>query len=88
LFFSRSSIPFNRDGVVQSQFSLKHLGMYGYQKSFLEEFICLPEGELEKLEKLEQLRALENGKRISVEVVTEGSAGVDTEEDLSLLAFE
>ena len=88
LFFSRSPIPFNRDGVVQSQFSLKHLGMYGYQKSFLEEFICLPEGELEKLEKLEQLRALENGKRISVEVVTEGSAGVDTEEDLCMLAFE
>ena len=54
----------------------------------MEEFICLPEGELEKLEKLEQLRALENGKRISVEVVTEGSAGVDTEEDLSMLAFE
>jgi len=89
LFFSRSPIPFDRDGGVgQIQFSLKHLGMYAYRKSFLEEFIRLPEGKLEKFEKLEQLRALEHGKRISVEVVTEGSTGVDTEEDLSLLAFE
>ena len=89
LFFSRSPIPFNRDGVgVTNPFSLKHLGMYGYQKRFLEEFLKFPEGTLEKLEKLEQLRALENGKRISVEVVLEGSTGVDTEEDLSLLAFE
>jgi 3-deoxy-manno-octulosonate cytidylyltransferase (CMP-KDO synthetase) len=89
LFFSRSPIPFDRDGGgEQAQFPLKHLGMYGYQKRFLEEFLKFPEGTLEKLEKLEQLRALENGKRISVEVVLEGSTGVDTEEDLSLLAFE
>ena len=53
----------------------------------MEEFIDLPNGALENLEKLEQLRALENGRRISVEIVEEGTIGVDTEHDLRLLSF-
>ena len=89
LFFSRSPIPYDREkrGRVNSS-SLKHLGVYGYRQQFLTDFFNLPNGVLENLEKLEQLRALENGHKISVEIVKEGTIGVDTEEDLALLTFE
>ena len=88
LFFSRSPIPYDRanKGVLNS-LSCKHLGMYAYRQKFLKEFTNFPYGALEKLEKLEQLRALENGRRISVELVKVGSIGVDREEDLALLSF-
>ena len=88
LFFSRSPIPYDRETEGDfHQTAFKHLGMYGYGQKFLEEFIDLPNGALENLEKLEQLRALENGRRISVEIVEEGTIGVDTEHDLRLLSF-
>ncbi len=88
LFFSRASIPYDRQhaGVV-GQNCYKHLGMYGYRGEFLNEFTSLPPGCLEGLEKLEQLRALENGKHISVEIVKNGTHGVDTPEDLAGLSF-
>ena len=89
LFFSRSPLPYDREnrGRLNSA-SFKHLGMYGYRQQFLADFINLPNGVLEKIEKLEQLRALENGRKISVEIVQEGTIGVDSEEDLALLTFE
>ncbi len=88
LFFSRSPIPYDReDGGGLNELSYKHLGMYGYRQNFLQEFINLPIGSLEGLEKLEQLRALEQGSRIAVELVKDGTIGVDTEEDLALLSF-
>ena len=88
LMFSRCPIPYDRenDGQLCSS-SYKHLGLYGYRKEFLEEFAHLPLGNLENLEKLEQLRALENGKRISVEIVQNGTVGVDTVEDLAAIHF-
>ena len=83
LYFSRSPIPYERDMVGQVNRScLKHIGMYAYTKEFLLEFSALPVGVLEKLEKLEQLRALENGRRIAVRLVKSGTIGVDTPEDL------
>ena len=88
LLFSRSPIPYDRDNDGRLNISsFKHLGMYGYRQQFLTDFINLPNGVLENLEKLEQLRALENGHKISVEIVKEGTIGVDTEEDLALLTF-
>ena len=88
LFFSRSAIPYDRktQGGFH-QIAFKHLGMYGYRQKFLEDFKELPNGALESLEKLEQLRALENGRRISVEIVAEGTIGLDTEHDLRSLSF-
>ncbi|MEK9773058.1 MAG: 3-deoxy-manno-octulosonate cytidylyltransferase [Opitutae bacterium] len=89
LFFSRSPVPYDRDANGDlPHAAFKHLGMYAYRRTFLNEFIKLPHGILENLEKLEQLRALENGRRISVEVIDQGSIGVDTEEDLALLSFQ
>ena len=83
---SSDLIPFSRDlSGRMCHRSLKHLGMYGYRKAFLKSFSSLPPGHLEEIEKLEQLRALENGKRISVEVVNEGSIGIDCEKDLDVL---
>jgi 3-deoxy-manno-octulosonate cytidylyltransferase (CMP-KDO synthetase) len=88
LMFSRSPIPYDREkGGQFNSFSFKHLGLYGYRKSFLEDFAKIPAGELENLEKLEQLRALENGKRIAVEIVAHGTIGVDTREDLDAIEF-
>jgi len=88
LMFSRSPIPYDREkGGQFNTLSLKHLGLYGYQKSFLEDFAKISAGDLEDLEKLEQLRALENGKRIAVEIVAYGTIGVDTREDLDAIEF-
>ena len=60
----------------------KHTGLYVYRREYLLEFTKLPLSKLEKIEMLEQLRALENGARIRVVEVSEGSIGVDTPEDL------
>ena len=70
LYFSRSPIPYNRNYSSlwenkQANLPLKHLGMYGYNADFLGRFLTFPEGKLEKVEKLEQLRALENGEKIA-----------------------
>jgi 3-deoxy-manno-octulosonate cytidylyltransferase (CMP-KDO synthetase) len=83
LYFSRSPIPFQRDpeeGISPTYY--KHLGFYGYRKGFLLSFVGLPEGEWERFEKLEQLRALEYGYRIKVVLTEHDSIEVDTPEDL------
>lgn len=82
LYFSRAPIPFSRKGGV-SVTPLWHWGIYAYRRSFLEQFVKWPPGRLEQCEKLEQLRALENGASIRVIVVeSAGSVGVDLPEDV------
>jgi 3-deoxy-manno-octulosonate cytidylyltransferase (CMP-KDO synthetase) len=80
LYFSRATIPFDRDGARPRYF--KHLGLYAYRKPALDRFVTLPESALEKSERLEQLRFLENGISIYVGETPHDSVGVDTEEDL------
>lgn len=80
LYFSRATIPFDRDGTSPRYF--KHLGFYAYRKPALYRFVALPESSLEKSERLEQLRFLENGISIYVGETPHDSIGVDTEEDL------
>ena len=79
LYFSRATIPFDRDG--SSPRYCKHLGLYAYRKPTLDQFVKLPESTLEKSERLEQLRFLENGIPIFVAETPYDSVGVDTEED-------
>jgi len=81
LYFSRATIPFDRDQVGFTGFR-KHLGIYAYRKAALERFAALPPSPLEKLERLEQLRLLENGIAIYVADAPRDTVGVDTEEDL------
>lgn len=81
LYFSRSTLPFDRDGDLTFDI-YKHLGVYAYTKGFLDLFRKLPEGRLEKIEKLEQLRALEHGHRIKVVVTPYDSPEVDLPEDV------
>lgn len=80
LYFSRATIPYDRDQTEPRYF--KHLGLYAYRKSALDRFVTLPESSLEKSERLEQLRFLENGIAIFVGETPYDSVGVDTEEDL------
>jgi 3-deoxy-manno-octulosonate cytidylyltransferase (CMP-KDO synthetase) len=80
LYFSRATIPFDRDGTGPRYF--KHLGLYAYRKAALDQFVTLPESSLERSERLEQLRFLENGISIYVGETPYDSVGVDTEEDL------
>ena len=85
LYFSRATIPFDRDpGRDSPGFAgyRKHLGIYAYRKAALERFAALPPSPLEKLERLEQLRLLENGIAIYVAAAPRDTIGVDTEEDL------
>ncbi len=79
LYFSRATIPFDRDQTQPRYF--KHLGLYAYRKPALDKFVALPESSLEKAERLEQLRFLENGISIYVAETPHDSIGVDTEED-------
>jgi 3-deoxy-manno-octulosonate cytidylyltransferase (CMP-KDO synthetase) len=81
LYFSRATIPFDRDGVGFTGYR-KHLGIYAYRKAALERFAALPPSPLEKLERLEQLRLLENGIALYVVDAPRDTIGVDTEEDL------
>lgn len=76
LYFTRVTAPFG-DGPLYH-----HIGMYAYRRKALERFITLHPAPLEQREKLEQLRALENGMRIDVELVSTVPLGVDTPEDL------
>jgi len=80
LYFSRATIPHDRDGSRPRYF--KHLGFYGYRKHTLDRFCALPEASLERSERLEQLRFLENGIPIHVTETPYDTVGVDTEEDL------
>lgn len=83
LYFSRAPIPFQRNPEERvSPTYYKHLGFYAYRKGFLLTFVALPEGEWERFEKLEQLRALEYGYRIKVVLTDHDSIEVDTPEDL------
>jgi len=79
LYFSRSPIPYDRGGAAVY---FKHIGLYVYRREFLLEYSSLPVGPLEQVEKLEQLRALENGYKIKVAETEYESWGVDTPEDL------
>lgn len=83
LYFSRATIPYNRDGGPAQYW--KHIGLYGYRKSALERFPTLPNRTLEHTERLEQLRFLENGITLYVEPTEFDTIGVDTEEDLKLV---
>jgi len=92
LYFSRAPIPYPRDAGEErwgrgTSFAYKHLGMYGYRASFLESYSQCKQGVLERLERLEQLRALEHGFRVGVSVVEKATIGVDLPEDLENLNF-
>jgi 3-deoxy-manno-octulosonate cytidylyltransferase (CMP-KDO synthetase) len=80
LYFSRATIPYDRDGISPPYW--KHIGLYAYRKSTLNRFPTLPTSLLEQTERLEQLRFLENGISIHVEPTDFDTIGVDTEEDL------
>jgi len=81
IYFSRSPIPFERDAGGRSA-CFKHIGLYVYRREFLLNYSALPAGPLEAAERLEQLRALENGYPIRVVETEYDSVGVDTPEDL------
>jgi len=80
LYFSRAAIPHDRDGVGPRYY--KHLGFYGYRKEALDKFVRWPESTLERSERLEQLRFLENGVSIYVAETPFDTVGVDTEDDV------
>ena len=87
LYFTRAVIPFNRDEDEKDRWQhyfdyLQHIGIYAYRKDFLLKFARLPEGNLEKIEKLEQLRVLEHGFPIRTVMTDYDSMSVDTPEDL------
>jgi 3-deoxy-manno-octulosonate cytidylyltransferase (CMP-KDO synthetase) len=81
LYFSRSTIPFDRDAVGFAGYR-KHLGIYAYRKAALAKFAALPPSPLELTERLEQLRLLENGIALYVAEAPRDTIGVDTEADL------
>jgi 3-deoxy-manno-octulosonate cytidylyltransferase (CMP-KDO synthetase) len=92
LYFSKAMIPWDRDETVQNSpvdplkpFWYKHIGLYAYRKNFLMKFASLPISGLEQIEKLEQLRILDNGYKIKVVETKLDSIGVDCEEDLVML---
>ena len=87
LYFSRATIPFDRDRTAFTGYR-KHLGIYAYRKAALEVFAALEPSPLEQLERLEQLRLLENGIDIYVANAPNDTIGVDTEEDLARAAAE
>ncbi|ENX37116.1 3-deoxy-manno-octulosonate cytidylyltransferase [Acinetobacter courvalinii] len=91
LYFSRATIPYDRDGAKQAVSTLhtqafRHLGLYAYRVKLLQEYVTWEQGNLEKLESLEQLRVLENGHRIAIDVAEANlPPGVDTQADLDRL---
>jgi len=86
LYFSRSLVPFNRDGTAEGVKPLKHVGLYVYRRPFLPTFVLMPSTPLERTEQLEQLRVLENGYDIAVAIGEAKFHGVDTPEQLAALA--
>lgn len=91
LYFSRATIPYGRDEAKQAEQQLhnqafRHLGLYAYRVKLLQEYVTWEQGQLEKLESLEQLRVLENGHRIAIAVAEANlPPGVDTQADLDRL---
>lgn len=88
LYFSRSPIPFVRDGSVPQLLAdsdtapwFLHVGLYAYRRDFLLKLTSLPTSSLERIEKLEQLRALQAGATISVAVMPQAAVGIDTPAD-------
>ncbi len=84
IYFSRCPIPYCRDGIPEGV-HFKHLGVYCFRMEFLIRFTSLPQGSLESLEKLEQLRALEHGYRIKVPETSFDSVEVDVPEDIQAI---
>lgn len=85
MYFSRARIPHNRDGVkTKPGVYLKHIGLYAYKKSVIDRWLKL-DSRYEGIEKLEQLRMLENGCRMKVVVVKSRSIGIDTKQDFAKL---
>jgi len=83
LYFSRSPIPCLLETETETRTWKRHIGLYGYRRAFLLQYISLPRTPLEVIERLEQLRVLEHGYRIKmVELAEDHSIGVDTPEDL------
>jgi len=83
LYFSRSLIPFPRDGEFAPY--IKHIGVYAFKKQVLHSYNDLPESNIEGVEKLEQLRLLSAGRKIRVSIVAAAAPGVDTAEDLEVV---
>jgi 3-deoxy-manno-octulosonate cytidylyltransferase (CMP-KDO synthetase) len=84
LYFSRAPVPWVRDTASKIQVRhLKHLGLYVFQRDALLEYPTLPQGELERIEQLEQLRWLENGWKIRVAEVEHDAVSVDVPEDVA-----
>lgn len=89
LYFSRSRVPFNRDNVPTDDFAYWHIGIYVYRANALKRFVDAPVGVLERIEKLEQLRALENGMSIyalivdSIKLIDAAPADINTPEELA-----
>lgn len=81
LYFSRSPIPYNRDGIPGIE-HFRHIGVYAYRKQTLLDYVKLPQSRLEQIEKLEQLRFLENGISIRMVKTDYQGIGIDTPEDL------
>jgi len=79
IYFSRSPIPFNRSGAATYY---GHIGIYGFTKKSLKAFCSLDDAPMEDIEKLEQLRAIYHGKKISMVKVASTGFGIDTKEDL------
>ncbi len=84
LYFSRSPIPHARE-ELEDPYPLKHVGIYGFRREVLEDFVSSERGRLERMEGLEQLRLLEKGVRIKVLLTENFYHGIDTEEDLRLV---
>jgi len=87
LYFSRAPVPFRRAGAPEPQhlasgWYLRHIGVYAYTPDALRCWVDLPEGELERIERLEQLRPLAAGLRIGVSIVAGTERGVDTPADV------
>ncbi|OOQ58141.1 3-deoxy-manno-octulosonate cytidylyltransferase [Mucilaginibacter pedocola] len=83
IYFSRFPVPYSRDVVLESAEGYKkHMGVYAYRADFLSKFVQLPVSFLERSEKLEQLRAIENGYKIKMIEVAGFEKGIDTPEDL------
>lgn len=81
IYFSRAKVPYHRDHYESSSYC-GHLGIYGFTKKSLNKFCSLNSSKLEQVEKLEQLRAIDNGEKIAMVKVSSKSFGIDTEEDL------